>query len=89
MTNLERYRVEWLACQNIPDGEDYIPDIHDHYDSVTLVSSSSAMRLAKLKAKHTGWAKVTLETREPDYFNGRNIGFWQEVETIATLDDLV
>ena len=78
--NQTRYHVEWLAYQNIPDGEDYCPDTHDHYDSINLSSEASALRLAEAKQSITGWAKVTKEAKYFDHYN--RVYYWDEIQTI-------
>ena len=78
--NQTRYHVEWLAYQDIPEGDDYNPYVHDHYDSINLASKASALRLAEAKQSLTGWAKVTKEAKYFDHYN--RIEYWDEIETI-------
>lgn len=74
MSNDTRYRIEYLATQNVPDGEDYNPDTHDHYESDLYTNKAEAIKDCKQAVKKSGlgWGKVY---REYQLFFGDDDGF--------------
>ena len=63
MSNDTRYRIEYLAKQDVPVGEDYSPDEHDHYESDIFSNKSEAIRECKraIKKSGLGYGKVYRE----------------------------